>query len=66
VIAVSQFSILAGQTRTVRIALTRHGRRLLRRHHQLPLLIELWTSRSNSQLVWTAPDINNAKLIAPG
>ena len=30
------------------------------------LLIELWTARSNHQLVWGAPDIHNAKLIAPG
>lgn len=66
VIAVSQYSIPAGQTRTIRIALTKHGRKLLTHHHRLPLLIELWSFRSNHQLVWTAPDINNAKLIAPG
>ena len=65
-IAVSQYSIPAGQTRTVPIRLTKHGRTLLKNHHTLSLFIELWTSRSNGALVWTAPDVINAKLIAPG
>jgi hypothetical protein len=66
VIAVSQYSIPAGQTRTVRIALMKHGRTLLKHHHTLPFFIELWASRSNGRLVWTAPDVINSKLIAPG
>jgi hypothetical protein len=65
-IAVSQYSIPAGQTRTVRIALMKHGRTLLKHHHTLSFFIELWTSRSNGRLVWTAPDLINAKLIAQG
>jgi hypothetical protein len=65
-IAVSQYSIPAGQTRTVPIALTKHGRKLLRQHRTLSFFIELWISRSNGRLVWTAPDVINAKLIAPG
>ena len=65
-IAVSQYSIPAGQTRTVPIALTMHGRTLLKQHHTLSFFIELWTSRSNGRLVWTAPDVINSKLIEPG
>ena len=65
-IAVSQYSIPAGQTQTVPIALTKHGRTLLKNHHTLSLFIELWISRSNGRLVWTAPDVINSKLIAPG
>jgi hypothetical protein len=65
-IAVSQYSIPSGQTRTVPIALTEHGRRLLKHHRTLSLFIELWTSRSNGRLVWTAPDVISSKLIAPG
>jgi hypothetical protein len=66
IIAVSQFAIPAGQTRTIRIALTKHGRKFLTRHHEWQFLIELWVSRSNRQLVWTGPDLIQAKLIAPG
>jgi hypothetical protein len=66
IIAVSQYSIPAGQTRTIRIPLTKHGRRFLARHHRWQFLIELWTTRSNGQLVWTGPDLNITKLIAPG
>jgi hypothetical protein len=65
-IAVSQYSIPAGQTRMVPIALTKHGRKLLRQHRKMSFFIELWVARSNGRLVWTAPDLINAKLIAPG
>jgi hypothetical protein len=64
-IAVSQYSIPSGQTRRVPIALTKHGRTLLKHHRTLSFFIELWISRSNGQLVWTAPDLINSKLIAP-
>ena len=50
-IAASDFSIRAGATRTVRIALTRRGFRALKRHHKLAFDIFVWVQNSAGQYV---------------
>lgn len=63
-IAVGQYSIPAGQTRTVPIALTRRGRDELKKHHSLPIGVELWAVRSNGQFVFIGNIKHGTKLIA--
>ena len=63
-VAVGQYSIPAGQTRTVPIALTRHGREELKKHHSLPIGVELWAVRSNGQLGFTANVKHKTTVIA--
>lgn len=65
-IALSQYSIPAGQARTVPIALTSHGRRELKKHHSLPIGVELWAMRSNGQLVFIANVEHRTTVIEAG
>jgi hypothetical protein len=51
-VAVSQYSIPAGKTTTVPIALTPVGLKSLKRHHKLSIGIELWARRANGHLVY--------------
>jgi hypothetical protein len=50
-IAASDFSIPAGQTRTVPVALTPGGRRALRRHHTLHFDVFVWAFTASKQFV---------------
>jgi hypothetical protein len=63
-VAIGQYSIPAGQKRTVQIPLTRHGRKELKKHHSLPIGVELWAARSNGQMLFIGNVEHKTKVIA--
>jgi hypothetical protein len=63
-IAASDFTIPAGKTRSVPIAMTRAGSRALRRHGRLRFDIYIWAYTSANQIV--VAGTARSKIIAPG
>jgi hypothetical protein len=63
-IAASDFTIPAGTTRSVPIALTRGGLRALKRHHKLAFDVFVWAYTSAHQIVVAGEA--RGKIRAPG